>query len=264
MNTTSTHDVIQILLNKADQLNQHGQPLLAVKMLSKGIEHAPHDQTLHYALAEILIQNGNFQDALSALEKLDKKGFDPSLALLQCSCLEGLARYQEAENLVERVIAADEGCSAALNLKGSLLYRRNLKQSAEQCFADALEIDPFDGRVSMNLGLLKLESGQTDSAFADLEQAFDLAPQIKEIAETFHDIVSELGLSAYAEPMFRNACRRFPHNKRLAYLLIDLLIQQNKSPEAMEKIENALAIFGIEDGILEPALRIRSSLGSSR
>jgi tetratricopeptide (TPR) repeat protein len=261
MDFPSIHNTLQILIEKADQLNQSGQPQLAVEMLSKGIEHAPHDRALHDVLAEILIQNEHYQDALGALEKLVNKDFDPRLTLMRCRCLEGLERYREAEDLVDRVIAADEGCAEALNLKGGLLYHRNMKQAAEQCFADALRIDPFNGRVSMNLGLLKLEAGQSDAAFADLEQAFDLSPQVKEIAETFHDIVSELGLYAYAEPMFHNACGRFPHNKRLAYLLIDLLIQQNKTSEAMDKIEDALAVFGVEDGILEPALSIRRSLG---
>ena len=67
MDSPSIHDAVAILINKADQLNQSGQPRLAVEMLSKGIEHAPQDQTLHYALAEILIQNEHYQDALSAL-----------------------------------------------------------------------------------------------------------------------------------------------------------------------------------------------------
>ena len=120
------HDTLQLLIKKADQLNQSGQPQLAVEMLSKGIDHAPHDRTLHYALADILIQNEHYQDALSALEKLENKDFDPRLALMQC-------RQRRLRRLVRPGIlwgrAAEDG---KLGQQATFIRRKPLPQTCQQ------------------------------------------------------------------------------------------------------------------------------------
>ena len=257
---SSIHDAIQTLINKAHQLNQSGRPSLATEILSKAIEQAPQARALRCALAEILLENERYQEALTTLTQWETEDFDVRKALLECAGLQGVSRFQEAEDLVDRIIDRGGFSAAALNLKGGLLYRRHKKQAAEACFAGAIEKDPADGRAHLNLGLLKLEAGQTQTAFDHIAQAFEAAPQNKSIADTFHEIISELNLHAYAEGRFRDACRRFPQNKRLIYLLIDILIHQNKHREALENIQNAMAVFGIEDGILEPALKIRNRL----
>jgi glycosyltransferase involved in cell wall biosynthesis len=57
------------------------------------------------------------------------------------------------------------------------------------------------------------------------------------------------------------ACGLFPKDKRLSFLFISILLQQEKHAEAMDAIENALLTFGLDDDILSAALAVREKLG---
>jgi glycosyltransferase involved in cell wall biosynthesis len=57
------------------------------------------------------------------------------------------------------------------------------------------------------------------------------------------------------------ACGLFPTNKKLSFLFISILLQQEEYIEAMEEIEHALLTFGIDDEILSAAVTVREHIG---
>jgi glycosyltransferase involved in cell wall biosynthesis len=61
--------------------------------------------------------------------------------------------------------------------------------------------------------------------------------------------------------VFREARALHPNDKRIAFLLIAILIQQEKHDLAMHEIEQAMIQFGIDDGILSAGLDIRRKIG---
>lgn len=182
---------------------------------------------------------------------------------LKGRCLVELKRYHEAEALIDPIISGDAPSAAVLNLKGELLFQRHAKQAARTCFERAIRIDPSYGRAYINLGLMQLDQEQENEAVETLEKGFILSPNVNCVVDTYHDLICEINAYERAETVFRDARRQYPANKRLAYLLIDILIQQNKLKEALDEIQTAMAGFGLEDGILKPALRIKKSLESS-
>jgi len=74
------------------------------------------------------------------------------------------------------------------------------------------------------------------------------------------------GISEYekAENIAREAAFLYPNNQKIKYMLIDFLVQQGKYELAMPEIEDAIIKFGINDGILSAALKIREILGPNQ
>ena len=251
---------LQILIGRADRLNQEGHAAAAVDMLTKGMQVIPHNKYLIHRLADILCENEQYQKALDILEEPSLDDNDIRSAELKCRCLAGLKRYGAAEAVIDPILTADRPSADALNLKGELLFQRHAKQAARLYFERAIQADPSYGRAYFNLGLMQLDQGLGKGAVEILEKGFVLSPHVNQVADTYHDLISELNAYERAEPLFIDACRMYPRNKRLAYLLIDILIRQNKFKEAMDQIQSAMAAFGVDDGIIEPALRIRKSL----
>ncbi len=64
-----------------------------------------------------------------------------------------------------------------------------------------------------------------------------------------------------AETVLLEASRLFPTNRKLSFLYIGVLLQQEKYPEAMRETERLMITFGIDDGILAAALQIREKVG---
>jgi glycosyltransferase involved in cell wall biosynthesis len=67
-----------------------------------------------------------------------------------------------------------------------------------------------------------------------------------------------------AEEAFRQALLCQSLNRRVRFLLIDVLLRQGKFGEAMPEIESAMVDFGIDSGILAAALNIRQRIGVMR
>lgn len=81
------------------------------------------------------------------------------------------------------------------------------------------------------------------------------------VALAYHTAALDANAAARAEALFAEALKRHPHSKRLQFLLIDLLLRQEKFPAAMDAIESAMAEFGVDDGILAAALAVRGRIG---
>ena len=260
MKNFSNQAAVPTLISKADRLYQGGHIASAVELLSKGIQYAPHARELCLKLIEILIEGEQFQAGLDIIDDLSNEIDDIRKAELQGYCLEGLQCYQEAEEIIDPYISDKTASAPLLNIKGVLLFHRQEMLDAQIYFERSIQSDASYGRPHVNLGLLKLDQGEGHRALEILEKGFVLSPHINHVVTTYHELISEISAYDRAEPLFKDACRRYPWNKRLAYLLIDILLHRNKLKEALASIQTAIATFGVEDGILGPALKIQNSL----
>jgi GT2 family glycosyltransferase/Flp pilus assembly protein TadD len=279
------------ILEQAEELNQKGQVDRAIDTLLHGIGLKAEDRRCYLALAEILIKAKRFQGALDALNEMPnsnksetaysgnggkRREDDLHSTLLHpttmhqqdlrklelCGyCEEGLENLGKAQNHADRVLALNPSSAPALNLKGILAYKRNDKKSAEAYFSKALESDPSYGEAYTNLGTIQWEEGQGREALSNYERGFILDPTDLEIATIYHSAVAALGEFERAQSFVQDAAGLHPPNKKIKYMLIDILTRQGKFSEAINEIEEAVAKFGIEDGILDAALKIRDKLG---
>jgi tetratricopeptide (TPR) repeat protein len=249
------------LIGKADQMYQSGLCDASVDLLLTGIKQYPGERSLYYALAEILIDSEQYQNALDILNEQPSHGRDPRTLELLGYCKFGLGLFEAAETIVGQVLDADKKSAPALNLKGLLALKQSNKNAAEQFFRKAIAVNPEYGEPYTHLGTLSSENSNASEAMDFYEKGFLLTPAATHSVLSYHSAVQAQNAYHRAEPIFKKALEQYPLNKRLIYLLIDIFLQQSKFDMAMQTIERAIVTFGIEDGILEAALNVRDRLG---
>ncbi|UCD82324.1 MAG: tetratricopeptide repeat protein [Desulfobacterales bacterium] len=267
--------------DKADALYQQGRCDAAVDLLLNTAARHPRDPNLYYRFAELLIDSQQYQDALDVLAKMpakdkpNKAGISDGQKTVEDArpspdvkkmelvgyCKQGLGQGREALKVADRLLALKPDSASAMNLKALAVFRNGDLKGARDCFEKAIALDPDFAEAYTHLGNLRQEISQQKEALDLYEKGFILAPTVSHIVLAYHSAVVAQKAFFRAEPLFRKAKDRYPLNKRIRYLLIDLLIQQTKYEAAMREIEAAIVKFGIDDGILPAALKIRSYLG---
>jgi tetratricopeptide (TPR) repeat protein len=248
-------------IEKATEFSHRQQIEKAIETLTDAVKYAPEDKAIYYRLAEILMDAKLFREALEALQSLPEGSEDDTKRLeLMGYCNEGLDADDEAGSYADRVLYLHNTSAAALNLKGILAYKKGDRASAENFFKKSMSVDPSYGEAYTNLGVLAWSAGQKDEALGFLERGFVLLPTSNDIINLYHKAITDTGEFERAERLFFEAKTIYPHNQTITFLLIDILIQQQKYSEALHEIQQAMLTFGIDDGIIAAALEIRSKV----
>ncbi len=252
------------ILTVANELNQKGQKAKAVDVLRKGIKDFPDDKRIYYTLADILIENEKFSDALEMLETMPE-GLRQDFRRLELIgyCKEGMEVYEEADKYADEALVLNGSSPEAWNLKGTIAFKKGLHTDAEKFFTKALESDKGFGKAYTNLGALRWFTDDKEEAFRFFEKAFILAPTIKDIFINYHTASVSLSRLAKAEEVFKDAIILNPYHIRLKYLLVSILSQQGKYDEAMKVMEKAMVEFGTDDNTLSAALELRNKIGAT-
>ena len=248
-------------VQKANKAAEEGKIDLAVEFFLQAIGLLPEHRESYYKLAEMLVNTKRFQDALDVLNELPEGDVDERQLALAACCKEGLDLLEEAEGYADRALELNRFGTSALNTKGIIAFRRDDKNAAESYFVRAMEMDPGFGEAYTNLGALKWVAGLKDEALSLYERGFILSPTVPDIALNYHCALADLCEYQRAESVLRDAAAVRPRNKKIRYMLIDVLIHQRNQGMAMQEIETAIADFGIDDGILSSALKIRKKIG---
>jgi glycosyltransferase involved in cell wall biosynthesis len=246
-------------IDKAEALYQKGVLDQAIAMLIEGIRYAPEEKGLYYHLAEILLDNKLYKDALDAVSSMPP-GAKDDLKYLEiiAYCTEN---FEEAAKYADRILEKDKTYAPALNLKGIIAHKHGYNGAAEGFFLQAIASDPGYGEPYTNRGMLKWALDQREEALDLLEKGFILSPTPTNNVTLYHSAITELEQFARAEGLVRDAIALHPENKRILFFLIDILIKQHKYDGAMNEIEKAMLNIGIDDGMLAAALEIRNKVG---
>ena len=234
----------------------------AVKTLIARIGYSPNERLLFYKIAEILLAENKFQEALDALKGMIPAEDDAEYYALVGYGNEGLGLHKVADDYVEKALAIDSKSALALNLKGILVYKKDEANNAEEYFRRAIDADPGFGEPYTNIGMLKWKEEQKEEAVDLFEKGFIHSPDKGDLVTAYYNAISALELYSRAENIFREARTAYPENKRILFLLIDIFLKQEKFPEAMKEVEKAMVQFGMDTGILSAALEIRRKIGA--
>lgn len=234
----------------------------AVQAIMDGIGFMPDEGSLYYCLADILSDAKLYGQALEALQSLPEH-FKATLQALErfAVCNYHLGNIGDAQNYIDKTLAISTGSARAINLAGLIAMQANDSKSAEAFFGHAMKTDPGLAGPYMNAGIMKWGTGKEKEALDLIEKAFILSPETTDFCETYHSAISSLGEFQRAEKVFREAIGLYPRNKTLIFKYIGILLQQEKNTQAMEEVQKAMIMFGIDDGILGAALQIREKLG---
>lgn len=248
-------------ITRANEGYRRGQLDLAISTLLEGIQQTPTDKELYFTLAQMLIASKRYQDAAELLDAMRLDDADTRRLVLAGTCEAGLGRHDNAEACADRALGLDPSLAPAMNLKGVVALRRGARDAAERFFRQAIEADPSFGEPYTHWGSLKWDAGERAAALDLFERGFVLAPAAADAATAYHSASAACGAFERAEEVFREAGALCPADKRIAFLLIAVLIQQQKHERAMERIERAMTQFGIDEGMLAAALKVRAQTG---
>ena len=254
--------LLETILAEADDLDQKGETRKAVEQLAAALPIAPGNSAIYQRITEILLDAKCFTEALETVRNAVNAGnHDSKTRLLQAYCLEGLGQIPETTAIVDECLRHEPGNALALNLKGIISYKNGDRAVAEDHFTKAIDADRSYGEPCTNIGVMRWAAGQHAEGLEFIERGFVLSPCAADIAAAYHSAITAEAAFSRAEKTFREALRVHPHNKRIDFLLIDVLLQQEKFTDAMNEVEHAMTLFGIDDGILSAALDIRSKIG---
>jgi GT2 family glycosyltransferase/lipoprotein NlpI len=253
--------IIQNALNLAEESSRKGDIEQATAHMLTAIKEAPQVGKLYLKLAEILIDSKRYEEAKEILESIPQTENAAKQHALMSYCQEALGSDEKALEHVEQALAIDPQMALALNVRGVLAYKRGELEAAERCFNSAIEADPSFGESYTNLGSMRWAAGEHEAAFDLFERGFILAPTAGDVASAYHTAVAETQSFSRAETVLAEACALHPNDRRIAFIRIAVLIQQEKNEEAMDAIEHAMLVFGIDDGMLSAAQEVRSRIG---
>ncbi|MCX5809860.1 MAG: glycosyltransferase [Proteobacteria bacterium] len=234
----------------------------AVQAIMEGIKYTPEEEELYYCLAEILLEEKQYEEAIEAIQSLPETGRVKAKALeILGHCSYYLGRMEEAQSYAEHALSLCFDSIKALNLKGLLALKQENQKDAEVLFQQAIAADPSFADPYVNMGVMKWHNSEQKEALDLIEKGFILSPETGDFSTTYNSAITSLKEFSRAEKVFLEACGLFPKNKKLTFLFIGILLQQEKFAEAMEETEKAMITFGADDGILAAALQIRDKIG---
>ncbi|OQY11009.1 MAG: hypothetical protein B6I30_07850 [Desulfobacteraceae bacterium 4572_187] len=235
----------------------------AVVALIDGLKYRPNEKAIYHRLAEMLIDCGRFEEGLEALNSIPEgKGDDAKALALAGYCKEGMELYDEAAQFADRALSLNVSSAPALNLKGMLAYKWGDMAASEGFFNRAIASDPGYGDPHTNMGILTWEAGRKEDALKLLEKGCILSSTNADNVTAYLSVISEMSGFERAEDIFREAKALYPQNRRIAFLLIDTLIRQEKYESAIHEIREAMITFGINDGILSAAQAVLNKLNT--
>ena len=257
-------------LERARALARKGAIDKAVSTLVRELEVDPLEVQVYLRISELLIEEERYTDALAALNGIPretlsiiKKGNQNSMKALNLGyaaaylCIKDVIK---AEEHIERVFAITPSSAEALCLKGILFLIKNDVENAVEYLMKAIDKSEGIGIAYAYLGAILWEKGNEEEGLSFTEKAFRLCPEKSEIMTIYHQKITDTGEYAKAIGLFQSALKSFPNNKKLCYLLVDLLIKNKQIHDAMAKIEESIVRFGVDDGIVTSALAVRSML----
>ena len=218
------------------------------------------DARPYLTLADLLIDNGQFNEASAALMAMPEAIRDPAWQERVAYCLGATGDTETAAAAAERMLERAPGSATALNLQGMLAADRGDAPAAEALFRRAAEADPSYGEPWVHLGTLYWEAGHSEKGLDHLEQGFRRAPISTAAVTRYHAAVSQMAAWDRAEPVFAEALKAWPDSERIRCLHIDILLRRQRFEAAMNAIEAAMAVLGAGDGMLNAALQVRGQL----
>lgn len=155
-----------------------GQRREAAQLFGQALALDGKNVSLHYKLARVQFESGQFDAALLAYEQIIALGYvKPEILLAKAVTLLSLQRHQEALACIEQTLAAWPDHADGWAHKGALLYQLRHHEDALLHFERALALQPAmaDSWYKKGLALDKLE--RYPDALASLDRAIALAPK---------------------------------------------------------------------------------------
>ena len=269
--------------------------------LRLGAAKAPDDFEARYQLGFVLAKLGKPEQALPQLRKaVALNRGDKSAQFQLAAVLRALGQNQEAQKIVEQFrkttdvefrnsqltsdgIKANDLLQAGKAAEAAQIYRHMLEENpnsawtaynlalaleavqddkgAEDALRRGIGIDPKLAKIRAELGQLKLNEGDMDSAQQWLQSALDLEPQLVDARGNLAMIYARKGDLATATKLLQQALEDDPQYAEGHLHLGLILARQGKLPAAERELDKAVALAPQDPNTLSMAGKAREQMG---
>jgi len=161
-------------------------------------------------------------------------------SILQAADLVRQGRWQQAEDLVARVLAANPDEPDGLQLLGLVRENQNRLADAESLLRRSLAVRPNQPHVQVHLGRLLAQSGRHQDAIDVLQAVAQAQPDLFDAFVILAQVQFTLDDLAAAELNYRSALRLSPESQ-VALLGLSVLLNKTGRPAEAESLLRSAA-----------------------
>ena len=193
-------------LDQALALAARGRRLDAIMLLRDLVHERPTATELRLALAQLLEESGEPEEALAELGTALDHTKDRAPTLVRRGAVYArLGQPKSAEEDFREATRSNTTYWIAYRYLGSTQLRLGRPEEAAATLRDALSLAPQDPETVLYLGEALLTLGRLDEAFGELKRAVDLAPSSPRAYTQLGRLFDRLGLTEEAMAMHRKA-----------------------------------------------------------
>jgi len=168
-------------------------------------------------------------------------------SILQAADFVRHGRWQEAEEILARVLAVNPDEPDGLQLLGLVRENQDRLGEAEQFFRRSLSFRPNQPQVQVQLGRVLAQTGRHQEAIDQLQTAVRTQPDLFDAFLVLAQVQLTVGDLAAAETNYRSALRLAPDSQTVL-LGLGVLLNQTRRPAEAEPLLRAQ--FGDASGVV--------------
>ncbi len=144
---------------------QIGPRVEAVDAYRRVIEKNPGHDEARLRLVYLMLEIAQPRDALDTLRPaLDRRGDDPFVRLAHARCLHGVGERQQAEHILDELLASYPHDAQALALRGKLAFEADQYDRAETLLRDAIRVQPGNADAYYTLFQVLRQKGDEEQS----------------------------------------------------------------------------------------------------
>jgi tetratricopeptide (TPR) repeat protein len=185
-------DELDLTLNKARLLADHGEADTGLALLAAALERHPEHPSIEYDRAVILEQAGHVHESVDVLERmLVTRPDDPTLQnALGYTLADHTLELPHAETLIKRALTVMPDNPAALDSLGWVRFRQGDAKGAVGSLERAYSLD-HDGEIASHWGEALWVSGQKAEARKVFAEALAREPDSKPLKATIKRLLPD-------------------------------------------------------------------------
>ncbi len=243
-------DNLQLVRRMAEMSFQVGRLGAAAGYLNRLVGLFPDDVGLQLKFARSLLSIGDFRRAAEILEMVVAKTPQDVLAFVDLAGVlrNRLSRPEEANQVVERMVAANPESGRAYLERGRYRWNAGAKELAVDDFARAVTLAPDDLDVLITVSEFHMVQNQLDQAEQLLQRARELKPQDRRVERAWVALKNGRGQTEEALALLQKYVDQYPEDAEALVSLADMQVRQNEiagtraSVRHMEKL-NLLPVY---------------------
>jgi len=214
---------IQGLLWHGELKEHYGEPGVALADYHRVLELDPERDEARLRLAESLLYAHNAPEALGHLELLRKRQpTNVAILLSLARCHRDLAHENEAQQILDDLLAAHPHHAGAALERGRLALRGGKAEAAEKWLRRAVDLQPYNRDANYSLGQCLERLGKSSDAKRFFTQADRIAADMRRLDE----INKQLAVT--------------PHDPSLRYEVGLLLLKNGQAQRGLTWLASAL------------------------